>query len=339
MTKTDHAREIVQRYIGVAIRVNKENEEKGIDKKVSYSKRFIATVLHGEHPDLFIDVEDARRFIRRVTGANGIVLKKDEQLINDFALLENPIVECELKPFVVPRQYKKAFIINDIHSKFHDRKALEVAVNHASKQNCDIVIINGDLFDFYQFSRFDKNNRIKAEFLSEREWVQDFLLLLQNTFGKVIFKKGNHDLRREQFIQKLSGDMPELQGLESISNYVMFDGSTVEVVEDYNIIEFGKLNLIHGHEYQGGGGIHVAYNRLNKAMDNIMSGHSHVTQSNMKKTITGKYYGSWAVGCLCSLSARYNPQNNWNHGFAIVEREDSGDFIVNNRRIIDGRIF
>jgi predicted phosphodiesterase len=328
MNKTDLARAIVREYI-----------ELGIKHQRGYSKRFIATVLQSKHPDVFKDVEEARSCVRRVTGAKGRKVKMDRQLEEDFALLENPMVECELKPFVVPIQYKKSFIINDIHSKFHDRKALEVAVNHASKQNCDIVIINGDLFDFYQFSRFDKNNRIRSEFFSEREWVQDFLLLLQKTFGKVVFKKGNHDLRREQFIQKLSGDMPELQGLESISDYVMFDGSTVEVVEDYNIIEFGKLNLIHGHEYQGGGGIHVAYNRLNKAMDNIMSGHSHVTQSNMKKTITGKYYGSWAVGCMCSLSPRYVPQNNWNHGFAIVERDSTGDFVVDNRRIIDGRIF
>jgi predicted phosphodiesterase len=328
MNKTDLARAIVREYI-----------ELGIKHQRGYSKRFIATDLQSKHPDVFKDVEEARSCVRRVTGAKGRKVKMDRQLEEDFALLENPMVECELKPFVVPIQYKKSFIINDIHSKFHDRKALEVAVNHASKQNCDIVIINGDLFDFYQFSRFDKNNRIRSEFFSEREWVQDFLLLLQKTFGKVVFKKGNHDLRREQFIQKLSGDMPELQGLESISDYVMFDGSTVEVVEDYNIIEFGKLNLIHGHEYQGGGGIHVAYNRLNKAMDNIMSGHSHVTQSNMKKTITGKYYGSWAVGCMCSLSPRYVPQNNWNHGFAIVERDSTGDFVVDNRRIIDGRIF
>lgn len=328
MNKTDLARAIVREYI-----------ELGIKHQRGYSKRFIAMVLQSKHPDVFKDVEDARSCVRRATGASGRKLKMDRQLEEDFALLENPMVECELKPFTVPKQYKKALIINDVHSKFHDRKALEVAVNHGSKRGCDIVIINGDLFDFYQFSRFDKNNRIRAEFYSEREWVQDFLLLLQNTFGKVIFKKGNHDLRREQLIQKLSADVPEMQGLEDLSDYIMFDGSTVEVVDDYNIIEFGKLNLIHGHEYQGGGGMHVAYNRLNKAMDNVISGHSHVTQSSMKKTVTGKFYGSWAVGCLCSLSPRYNPQNNWNHGFAIVERDSTGDFVVDNRRIIDGRIF
>lgn len=327
MNKTDLARAIVREYI-----------ELGIKHQRGYSKRFIATVLQSKYPDVFKDVEDARVYVRRVTGANGRKLKMDRQLEEDFALLENPMVECELKPFTVPKQYKKALIINDVHSKFHDRKAIEVAVNHGAKRDCDIVIINGDLFDFYQFSRFDKNNRIRAEFYSEREWVQDFLLLLQKTFGKVVFKKGNHDIRREQLIQKLSADVPEMQGLEDLSDYIMFDGSTVEVVEDYDIIEFGKLNLIHGHEYQGGG-IHVAYNRLNKAMDNVISGHSHVTQSSMKKTVTGKFYGSWAVGCLCSLSPRYNPQNNWNHGFAIVERDSTGDFVVDNRRIIDGRIF
>lgn len=328
MNKTDLARAIVREYI-----------ELGIKHQRGYSKRFIATVLQSKYPDVFKDVEDARIYVRRVTGANGRKVKMDRQLEEDFALLENPMVECELKPFTVPKQYKKALIINDVHSKFHDRRAIEVAVNHGAKRDCDIVIINGDLFDFYQFSRFDKNNRIRAEFYSEREWVQDFLLLLQKTFGKVVFKKGNHDIRREQLIQKLSADVPEMQGLEDLSDYIMFDGSTVEVVEDYDIIEFGKLNLIHGHEYQGGGGIHVAYNRLNKAMDNVVSGHSHVTQSSMKKTVTGKFYGSWAVGCLCSLSPRYNPQNNWNHGFAIVERDYTGDFVVDNRRIIDGRIF
>ena len=131
-----------------------------------------------------------------MTGAHGRITEMDKQLAEDFALLENPIAECELKPFIVPKQYKKTLIIDDVHSKFHDRRAVEVAVNHGAKRGCGIVIINGDLFDFYQFSRFDKNNRIRAEFYSEREWVQDFLLLLQMTFGKVIFKKGNHDIRR-----------------------------------------------------------------------------------------------------------------------------------------------
>lgn len=329
MNKSDHAREIVQRYIDL-----------GVKHKTSYSKRFIATVLQSEHPDIFKDVETARAIVRIVTGANGNhKYKPNEQLIRDFALLEQPVMECELKPYIINGQYHKAFVINDIHSRFHDRKAVEIAINNGVKNKCDICIINGDLLDFYQFSRFDKNPNILQYFFSEREWVQDFLLLLQKTFGKVVFKKGNHDIRRELLLQKKAMDMPEIQGLENIADYVFFDNSTVDVVEDYNLIEFGRLNFIHGHEYQGGGGIHVAYNRMTKAMDNVISAHSHVTQNSLKKSLTGKYYGSWTVGCLCSLSPRYNPQNNWNHGFAIVEKEDNGDFEVQNKTIVNGKIF
>ena len=239
----------------------------------------------------------------------------------------------------MPLSIKKGLVLNDIHSRFYDRKAVEIAINNGIKHNCDIAIINGDLLDFYQFSRFDKNPDIMRHFYSEREWVQDFLLLLQKTFGKVIYKKGNHDIRRELYLQRKAVDMPEIQGLENVDDYVFFDGSTVDVVEDYNIIQFGKLNLMHGHEYQGGGGIHVAYNRLNKSFDNVLSAHSHITQSSMKKSINGKFYGSWTVGCLCSLSPRYVPQNNWNHGFALVEKAESGEFEVINRMIVNGKIF
>ena len=91
------------------------------------------------------------------------------------------------------------------------RKALEIAINNGAKNGCDICIINGDLMDFYQFSRFDKNPDIMRHFFSEREWVQDFLLLLQKTFGKVVYKKGNHDIRRELYLQRKAMDMPEIQ--------------------------------------------------------------------------------------------------------------------------------
>ena len=178
VNRADLAREIVREYIDLGIKHNR-----------GYSKRFIAAVLQSKHPDVYKDFEDARFYVRRVTGAQGRKLKMDKQLAEDFALLENPITECELKPFIVPKQYKKPLIINDVHSKFHDRRAVEVAVNHGAKRGCDLVIINGDLFDFYQFSRFDKNNRIRSEFYSEREWAQDFLLLLQKTFGKVISRR------------------------------------------------------------------------------------------------------------------------------------------------------
>ena len=91
----------------------------GIKHNRGYSKRFIATVLQSKHPDIFKDVEDARYYIHKVTGAHGEKSRKqkiDKQLMEDFALLENPITECELKPFIVPKQYKTVSYTH-LHSK------------------------------------------------------------------------------------------------------------------------------------------------------------------------------------------------------------------------------
>ena len=76
MNKTDLAREIVREYIDLGLKHNR-----------GYSKKFIATVLQSKNPDIFKDVEDARFYVRRVTGAQGRNVKTDKQLAEDFALL------------------------------------------------------------------------------------------------------------------------------------------------------------------------------------------------------------------------------------------------------------
>jgi hypothetical protein len=111
----------------------------------------------------------------------------------------------------------------------------------------------------------------------------------------------------------------------------------VEIIEDYRHIVYGKANIIHGHEYQGGGGIHVAYNRLSKTMDNTISAHSHITQSDFRPDINGNLYGSWSIGCLCNLHPRYNPKNRWTQGFARIEKDESGEFEMLNRMIYNGK--
>src|SRR5690554_2596158 len=103
MSKTDLAREIVREYIDLGIKHNR-----------GYSKRFIATVLQSKHPDIFKDVEDARYYVRMVTGAHGEQSRKqkiDKDLMEGFALLENPITECELKPFIVPKHIKSRLFL------------------------------------------------------------------------------------------------------------------------------------------------------------------------------------------------------------------------------------
>lgn len=328
MTKTDLAKEYVEKYIDLALKNN-----------TSYSKRSIAQVMAMDHPDVFKDVEDARTFVRKVTNAHSKRIKKFEDLERRFALMEQSVNEIDYKDFVFPSGYKKTLWISDIHIPFEDRKSFHTAINFGVKMGCNSIVILGDGVDFYGQSKWDKSPFIASKLINQREKIQDILELLQDTFGYVVYKFGNHEKRFDDWLNKASQTMPELDQFVTLDDYLRFDGCKVQFVEHYNKILYGKLNAVHGHEMYGGGGVHVAYNRLVKAMDNIVSAHSHVVQSDIRTTILGDVYGSWTMGCLCNLHPLYNPMNNWMHGFAYSELEDNGEFIFDNKTIINGKVF
>lgn len=330
--KIEYAREIIKRYLDLGEKHN-----------IGYSKSYLAQVLLNEHPGVFNDKEHARVYIRMATNAYGesnrIVRDKGKiDLARRFALIESPYSELkDSEPLIIPQQYKNTLVLSDQHSRFYDRRANMVAIDYGVKNGCDSVIINGDFMDFYRESKFDKSAMTVEAFLSEQDWGVEMLRLLQDCFGKVFLKLGNHDARREAYQQRLALKYGEHVNLSSYEEYLDFEGSTVVFVPDYTYIKYGKLYIIHGHEYSGGG-IHVAYNRLNKTMVNTLSGHSHITQGFPKTNLAGEVFGSWTTGCLCDLHPRYNPLNNWNLGFARVERDSTGDFEVLNKRIYNGKI-
>lgn len=329
--KIELARSVVERFIRL-----------GLENNTSYSKRFIASVLKAENPNEFTDIEHARKVIRLSLGATGTRERSraSVDLSRRFALMGTQAEELRnFSPFVIPEAASKTLAIADLHSKFCDMDALKIAIENGIKEKCNSVIIDGDFMDFYGFSRFDKSPMTVEKFYDEQEWGVDVLSLLQECFGRVYLKLGNHDLRRQLNVEKMAAQFPELYNLASYNNYLSFEGSKVQFIEDYNHIVYGKLNIIHGHEYQGGGGIHVAHNRLAKTMDNTLSAHSHKAQSTIRTNINGEAIGSWALGSLCDLHPRYNPKNDWNHGFAILSKSNDGFFEVQNKVIMGNKIF
>jgi len=76
-----------------------------------------------------------------------------------------------------------------------------------------------------------------------------------------------------------------------------------------------------------------------KAIENILVGHVHRTSTDViRKPLDGSFIGGWSVGCLCDLNTHYAARNGWNHGFAIVDVDKSGDFTVHNKMIIGGGV-
>lgn len=327
--KTEIVKQHIIEYSEIAKRLNKH-----------FSKKELSKIIFDKYTDVFKDVEDVRLYIRRELGCCGDNRRTQNKITfaEKYNFIPDPIVELEdLQPYVVPKSIKKTLWIADPHGRFYDKRAFETAINAGIKKNCDSVILLGDIGDFYADSKFDKDPRISSIW-DDREWVQDILELLQDTFGYVVAKQGNHDERREKHLMRLSHSMKELIDINTFENYCSFDGCHVNFVKAYNKIIYGKLNGIHGHELQGSG-ILVARNRLLKTFDNVISAHSHISQFFTVKDINGNLYGSWLIGCTCNLNPRYNPMNQWMHGFATTEKDETGAFEVDNKMVHNGKIY
>lgn len=308
-------------------------------------KKTIARKLQKENPLLFPDIESARSMIRYYTGQLGIKNRKtlaihDSQ--ENFFIPEPDIIDFE--PYVLPKTCKSIGIMGDIHVPYHDKEPIETAVEWMLNHEIDTLILNGDVIDNYQWSDFvrDINKRdAKGEF----EMLVKMLQYLESKFPKCkrIWKEGNHEERLERYLKTrapILWNLAEVSIPDVLSQYYGYDLQLHgwDYVKDKKIIKAGELAIIHGHEIQGGGTVNLARNLFLRTYSNVLKAHSHKKNDDIVRSINEKFYGTWAIGCLCQLHPDYNPINQWTQGFAHVKQYDDGTFAVANRQIINGRV-
>lgn len=298
----------------------------------------------------FSDVEHARIIVRDLKGAAGKrrrdkldteryqIGQQFESIVKDFKSHEAKTYDPA--PFKV--KGKDVLILSDLQYPYLCAKSLEAALRY-SKQNYnpDVVLINGDWFDFYQGSEFMKDPRL-MRIAQELDGGCDLLRKVQDIFGvPIVFKYGNHCERFDNYITKKAGELkgvPEFE-LEYCIRKRVPDGITI--VKDKRTIQVGKLNVIHGHEYSSGvfNPVNPARGLWNRAMCSVLQGHNHQPSSHYEKNLEGKIFVTYSTGCLCDLKPLFMPNNKWLNGFARVEVQENGDFIVHNKIIKDGKVY
>lgn len=245
--------------------------------------------------------------------------------------------KTEVKPqFII--EGKQMLVMSDIHLGFHDKKAIETSIERGGRKKPEVILLNGDIMDCVSISRFNKSWDSRS-FKDELDLGRGFLKWMRDKFPKaeIIYKLGNHEARLQKYIQS---NADALDGIEDFlfDKLFRFENFGITKVDDTQIMKFGLLNIIHGHEYYGAATINIARSYLLKSFDNILLGHRHQSQTYPFKKINGELVGAWSVGCLCKFSAAYCPLNQWSHGFAEVEKTDGGFFHVDNYMMQDGRI-
>ena len=311
-------------------------------------KKKMARLIFAENEFNFKDEEAVRVIIQKVTGKAG----KQGRIEHVDRGLYEPEGICNPKnPYNLPESDEtkwepfnltgdRVLLLTDIHVPYHNVPALSAAISWAKKRDPDTILLNGDTLDFFMLSRFMKDPK-KRSFSGELEIFTELIQVLRREFPKarIVFKDGNHEDRYNAFLYQKAGELigvPEF----SLENLIRSRTGEIEYITKKQIIKAGDLNVIHGHEFAGGtfSPVNIARGLFLKAKVSAIQGHNHQTSEHTETDMNGRITTTWSVGCLSELHPEYMPLNKWNHGFAFIEVEKSGDFQVHNKRIHKGEI-
>ncbi len=308
----------------------------------------LARKLYDKYPESFTSYEHSRSMIRQIRGVIG---NHNRKHASDKSLFKAPNYDKN-NPFNLPESYAndytpykldatKTLIISDLHIPYQINKAVELAINYGIDRGANCVLINGDLIDFANISRFEKDWRMRSV-VEEFEAVRQFLYYLRHKFprAKIVFKEGNHDERWEKFLYNKAPEIFDDAEFH-LDIKLRFGELGIDHVKDKRPITIGKLWVLHGHELAGGaGGVNPSRSTFLKTTTSCLVGHYHKTSQHTETTMSGDVISVNSVGCLCDLNPLYMPINRFNLGFAFCETNlKTGEYELQNLKIIKGKIY
>ena len=304
----------------------------------------LAKMIYDENWQLFKDKEQVRTQIRYLRGAKGVKSLHelaDKSFVDIKPLYKYNLPETDVRqftPYILPKSADNILILSDIHFPYHDPRAIEVALDWGVEHGINTILLNGDILDFYQLSKFIKDPSVK-NIRDEIEVAKQFFKGLNEQLPnvKVFYKMGNHEERFENY---LKAKAPELFHIDEFRLDVILHLREygIEYIGDKRKVMAGKLPILHGHEVSFSSSVNPARGLYLKTKESAVCSHLHRTSEHSDTNISDELSSTWSIGCLCDLHPEYAPYNSWNHGFARVKVSTDGSFQVFNARMYDYRI-
>lgn len=302
----------------------------------------LARKLTKDHPTLFRDMEGARSALRYHRGATGTRDRHRGKHPRPHGKQTDraPIPQSLAKPWETYHlEGKRVLVMSDLHCPFHDVGAIEAALEYGEHFRPDAILWNGDFFDFYSLSRYERDPDGPTA-RQELELGAAIFTHVRQRFPKArqIFKLGNHDERWADFCARKA---PEIWDVARFSWQTIagIKESGVEIVDGKRPIMVGPLMVLHGHEKGRGisSPVNPARGAFIRLLCSTLEGHLHRTSEHTERTADGRIIACRSTGCLCDLHPSYAVLNKWDHGFATVLRDGDG-YECRLHRIVNGKV-
>lgn len=236
---------------------------------------------------------------------------------------------------------ERAIVLGDIHFPFQDDKAIELLFTFLKWFKPNKVILNGDITDCWEVSKFSKPLNIQNRLKDELEASTGFLKRLRATAGsaEIIYIFGNHEFRFERYISENAKELNGLKGL-SLEEQLELKELDIRVINHHhrdNYLQHGKYLLIGHFNKTNKHSGYTAKNLVEEKGISIIQNHTHRGGMSYKTDHSGTRVG-FENYCLCSLEPPYMALPNWQQGFCTIHTYPSGRFNIFPVVIIDGSI-
>ena len=311
----------------------------------------LASLILKENKNHFDNTEAIRSLIRYYRGKMGNALRdslavktyKEDFTRHSANFVQPPTWVKEKVVFSLPVGIKKMGFISDIQVPFHDPKAIDITFDYLTKYGIDTLFINGDLVDFYQISDFQKDPRVR-KFDEEHEAIIEMLAYIRKSFPSITIYynlDANHEFRYERYMRTKA---PELLGLQlfEIEDLLQLNVFDIKPLKNIDHVKFGHLPIIHGDTtFRRGSGVSPAKTLYDRVKQSAIASHVHRTSEyTTKNQFDGEIFTCWTTGHLMHPNVDYCKHiDQYNQGFAVLEKEKSGDYRVNNKRIIKNKVY
>jgi len=241
---------------------------------------------------------------------------------------------------------KKVGFLSDIHFPFHNPKHVGIALDFMEDYKPDVIVLGGDIYDFYPISRFNHSPSRRHTIQEEIDSAKWFIQAIDELAPRVVFIKGNHEGR----FSRTLADTPSLYDLRALEFRKVLDlPESWEVVENQKGFMYGGVYWIHG-DVKGVSErvMYPAAAMLRYLRTTFVCGHYHRPGVAYQNDFDGLPDAGWVNGHLSSeeASEEYITKPNWQSGFISAEvneewhlPEVTQHIIYGDRMLSGGKIY
>lgn len=221
------------------------------------------------------------------------------------------------------RSARRFVIAPDPHGLERDEKACDAIVEFSKDFRPDIVICNGDLFDFAALRKGASDDERQRDLDTDFEMGIEFGERFFRTGRERHFLFGNHDTRLYNLLDSANGPTRTLgrQCIERIDRWCERLRMRQYPYDSRDgVLNLGHLSVIHG--FHTGVNACASHSRV---YGNVVFGHVHSIESYQTPGL--KQQEARAIGCLCKLdmlyinhkTAKLRWANGWAYGFSYPD--------------------